>query len=295
MSAFSDFVNAASDLTSYKKLAGNYIVSGIETDGIDGFTFSMAKEHEVSLSSSITDYPVEDGNLAQNVITLNPEKVKLTGVVAEVVYGPSLVTQLLDTVSASLLPVASLSPSLAVATQEIKSKLGAQLGEMAQLEAQLSGIKNGIAGAAALFGANSDKELNMTLQEKAYYYLELCWKSRKLLQIETPWRYFEDMAIEDLKFTQSETSNTYSDIEVTFKRIITPQARQTEQTKTRQGRARTGISEIVESAIGGGTKLVEATGSLFSEAAEKIGLPLASMETQIVTINDIMAARGDLE
>ena len=290
-SDFSVILNNISDVFGYSSEVGKYRVSGIESDGIDGFTFSVAKDHEINLSSSITDYPIEDGNVAQNVITLNPEKVKLSGIVGEVIYGKGLVTQLVDSVASSLLPIAVLSPSLCSLTIQIKNQLDSQLGELAYIQQQVKGIIGAVSGYASLLGVSDAVGLSMTIQEKAYYYLEKCWKSRKLLQIETPWRYFEDMVIEDLKFTQSEVSTSYSDVEVTFKRIVSPKTRDNERTTLKEGRAQTGLPNTFRTAGSAGLKVISPIYS--SETTSSVVYELVGTSSSSVT--EIMNQRARTE
>lgn len=296
MSDWSVFLNDISDAFGYNTQVGQYRISGIEADGIDGFTFSRTKEHEINLSSSITDYPVEDGNVSQNVITLNPERIKLTGVVAEVVYGKNLLTQIVDTLSSSLLPVSVLSPSLGAATQKVLNQLGSELGELAKLTEQAKNIVKSAAGFAAAMGVDVPAGLLMTIQEKAYYYLEACWKSRKLLKIETPWRYFEDMVIEELRFVQTETSTSYSDVEVTLKRVIAPQTRQSERTTLKQGRANTGLENTKKQAASTGKRLIEQSKNIKEEIVDATKKVIKdSSDGSSFSILDVMTARAKVE
>lgn len=290
----SQWLDTISGQMSFDQLAGKYTVSvtGIDADGIDGFKFTQMRDYEVSLSSSITDYPVEDGNVAQNVITLMPERLKLTGVAAEISYGEDFITHTLETLSASLIPVSALLPSISIMTQNIKSQLEAHLGELKLVTNELQKFLPAVQAAAAAFGDTSPAGRTYTIQEKAYYYLELCWKSRKLLNVETPWRYFDNMAIEDVKLTQDATTKYVSNIEVSFKRIIQPQSRQKEQTKVRQGRAQSAIDEVIDIGKKGLSKMAGAAGDIIAEAASVIGVQL---KDSTATVTDIVTNRGGLE
>ena len=290
----SQWLDTISGQMSFDQLAGKYTVSvtGIDADGIDGFKFTQMRDYEVSLSSSITDYPVEDGNVAQNVITLMPERLKLTGVAAEISYGEDFITHTLETLSASLIPVSALLPSISIMTQNIKSQLEAHLGELKLVTNELQKFLPAVQAAAAAFGDTSPAGRTYTIQEKAYYYLELCWKSRKLLNVETPWRYFDNMAIEDVKLTQDATTKYVSNIEVSFKRIIQPQSRQKEQTKVRQGRAQSAIDEVIDIGKKGLSKMAGAAGDIIAEAASVIGVQLKDSTT---SVTDIVTNRGGLE
>ena len=227
---------------------------------------------------------------------MNPERIKLTGVVAEVVYGKNLVTQIVDTLSSSLLPVSVLSPTIGAATQKILNQLGSELGELAKLTEQTTNIVKSAAGFAAALGVDVSAGLLMTIQEKAYYYLEACWKSRKLLKIETPWRYFEDMVIEELRFVQTETSTSYSDVEVTLKRVIAPQTRQSERTTLKQGRANTGLENTKKQAASTGKRLIEQSKDIKTEIADSVKKIVKENDTGIsFSISDIMIARANVE
>lgn len=302
MSNWSVLLNSISETFGYDQQIKNITEKSSSTavvEGIDGFVFSRVKEEEVSLSSSITDYPVEDGNVAQNVITLNPERVKLSGVVGEITYGgKGLLMQIADRLAPTLVPIGTLLPSLGDMTQNIYQNLRGVIGELAELESQLDGIVGAAKTAAAALGAvNSDVADEMTLQEKAYVFLEACWKSRRLLTIETPWRYFEDMAIEELRFVQPEISRSYSDIEVTFKRVIAPHTRQTEKVTTRQGRNSIGIIGLIKEAGSAGKTMVQAFGDVSNEIIESVGQSATTINQRINLnlISDIASIRGGLE
>lgn len=297
---FSQWLDTITGQQSFEQLAGKYTVSvtGIDTDGIEGFQFTLTKDYEVNLSSSITDYPVEDGNVAQNVITLMPEKLKLTGMAAEISYGEDYITHLFDTLSASLIPVSALLPSVSIITQEIKGKLENKLGELKLVTDEIKKYVNVANTAAALMGLPQlgGEESPFTQQQKAYYYLELCWKSRKLLQIETPWRVFDNMVIEDLKFTQDETTKYASNIEVSFKRIIRPQQRQKEDTLMKQGRAQSAVKEAINVTGEGLTQLYE-TGKETVNVISNIDVLSENLTNfpQVNIVNEIFDARGNLE
>ena len=301
MSNWSVLLNNISDSFGFEQAVKNINKdsSGAVVDGIDGFVFSRVKEEEVSLSSSITDYPVEDGNVAQNVITLNPERVKLSGVVAEVTYGgKGLLSQLADRLSASLLPIGTLIPSLSSITTRIYNSLNNTIGELAELNHQLDSIVNAASNAAdALEISNPSVADKMTIQEKAYAFLSSCWKSRRLLTIETPWRYFDDMAIEELRFVQSENSRVYSDIEVTFKRIIAPHTRQNEKVTTRQGRNDIGEGGLFSKAVDIGKTVVGDVGTIASEMFDAVGQVITGDDTsvELSIVQDISVLRGGLE
>ena len=245
------FLNNLPDL-SYERIAKNTATVSSPVNGIEGVTFTLTRNHEVSLSSSITDYPVEDGNYTENVVSVFPEQVKITGMVAEIAYTQDPVRQVLDTLSSSLVPVGAFAPSFSNLTQRVIDQVEKIYGEATKLyeniqkAATLAAYGMSLLGfnetAASLLGISGVNFNSYTQQEKTYLYLELCWKSRRLMTLETPWRYFDNMVIESMKVVQDGDSKYNSEFEVSFKRIVAPNSRQTESTKLRAGRSAAGSS-----------------------------------------------------
>lgn len=243
------FLNNLPDL-SYERIAKNSATVNSTVAGIEGVTFTLTRNHEVSLSSSITDYPVEDGNYTENVVSVFPEQVKITGMVAEIAYTQDPVKQMLDTLSSALVPVGAFFPSVGNLTQRVIDQVESLYGEATQLwqniqtAASLAAYGMSLLGlneaATGLLGLAANEVNSYTQQEKVYLYLELCWKSRRLMTIETPWRYFDNMVIESLKVVQDGDSKYNSEFEVSFKRIVPPNTRQSEQTQLKAGRAAAG-------------------------------------------------------
>ena len=56
-------------------------------------------------------------------------------------------------------------------------------------------------------------------QQKAFIYFEALRNSRALFTIQTPFRYYTDMAIESIRATQSGFSRDQSDFEISFKKM----------------------------------------------------------------------------
>lgn len=306
MAEWSSFLNSISSST-FDNVLRKFRVGGIGLDGIDGFTFTVAKEHEVTLSSSITDYPIEDGTFAQNVIAINPERVRLSGLVGEVVYGKEMFMNVINTLVPSLVPISTLSPEICSATAQILNTLTPYLGEIALVSNQLKTIANRAGTIAQALGLTTDIPVNdnftmndisraasMTIQEKAYYYLEACWKSRKLLTIETPWKYFDNMVIEELKFTQSEQSTTVSDVEVVFKRVISPKVREGEIDALRLGRNQEGTDNAMTKTSTAGIKQASNNTTNMPTNTSSVMVD-EDGELYVVAYVDALGIRGDVD
>lgn len=203
MSLLSDAINASQ---SYVEVAG--------VVGIAGFYFDIADESQVNLTSEITDHYVEDGSAVQDHIALRPEKVTLRGYVGEVSYNKTGQQNKLENFTQKLTTVSSYLPVVSRFAQNAYSAL--QTGE-------------GLFGTAVdigedLFQAYRDINIPNGKQQEAFIYFEALRNSRALFTIQTPFRYYTDMAIETIKAVQTGQSIDETNFEVTFKKIRKVQA-----------------------------------------------------------------------
>lgn len=205
MGFFSDAVNASQSF-----------VGGLGTLGINGFVFDIAEECEVSLESEITDHYVEDGTAVQDHIALAPERVTLRGYVGEIVYNTGDDKGFVREAAEKLTTVASYLPVVSNYANKIYNDIAKINLDGDSVVTSIEKLFN-VGG--DVYKAYRDINIPQDKQGEAFIYFEALRNSRKLLTVQTPYRYYTDMAIETVKIIQDAQSRDGSDIEVTLKKI----------------------------------------------------------------------------
>ena len=197
--------------------ASSTLVSVAGTIGIAGFVFDIADDDSVELDADITDHYVENGTAIQDHIALRPERVTVRGLVGEYRYIAESNQTKLQKATKKLTTLASYLPPLSDAATAIYKGLQ---GENENASLSLFGSLNNVANTAMdLFKAYRNINLPQTEQQKAFIYFEALRNSRALFTIQTPFRYYTDMAVESIRATQSGFTRDQSEFEVSFKKM----------------------------------------------------------------------------
>lgn len=179
--------------------------------GIAGFLFNIVGDESVDLTSDITDHYIEDNTAVQDNIALRPEVITVRGIVAELAQAAPAEKKLTPA-SDPLTPNPEMVPELtpgAVQTQAIKVRTSRDQAAAVADGQSLFGVFD------RTFGRNS----NQTKQTEAFLYFYALWQARELFSVETPWGFFNTMAILSLRSEQPEDTKSKSDFTVTFKKI----------------------------------------------------------------------------
>lgn len=178
--------------------------------GVAGYLFDIVGDESVELSSDITDHFVENNTAIQDHIALKPEQVQVRGIVAELVSARA--TEDTQSTVSDPLPInPDFVPALAP---------GAEAQRVAQEEIAVQDASAVISG-QSLFGyySNRTPSPNITRQAKAFNYFRQLWLGRQLFSVETPWGYWNNMAISSIRVEQREDTRFRSDFTITFKKI----------------------------------------------------------------------------
>jgi hypothetical protein len=190
--------------------------------GINNFLFSIPKGEELTLSATITDHYVETNYAAQDHIAIDPIRIRLTGEIGELVYSQSEIESYINEVLDRLGPLGVLSPAGAATTKEYLSQYNRLKGALSSAVNRYNQTK------ASIFGGEY-----LNKQQLAYGELMKFFSARstvqtidtngktesQLLTVETPWVTLDNMAIENVVFSQDETTKDFTTIEVTLKQI----------------------------------------------------------------------------
>ena len=182
---------------------------------IDAFAFDYKADDIVDLTAVITDNWLEDNSAAQDHIGLQPAIVTLSGFISELSMSGS--------------EFASLSQIL-VGVENSLSQVDAYLGKYTpgvtdKLLTAITQVQNVVIQAEQAL-ARGKQILNIltgydhtTKQQKAYAQLSALWEARVIFTVYTPFRVFDNMAIQNIRAVQGKTSRTVSDFVVTMKQL----------------------------------------------------------------------------
>jgi hypothetical protein len=176
--------------------------------GIDGFLFDIKLTENVSYSAQITDHFTEENYTIQDHVAFDPVRVTLTGKVAELVYTKDAGLAFLSAAIDRLQPVDALSPELALQGRQYISAVD-------QFGSALRSATKVLNSVYDIFADDPSKNA----QQKAFYVFEQMFLGRSLLSIETPWRTYKNMMIENWSADQGEESIYESTFTLTFKEM----------------------------------------------------------------------------
>lgn len=236
--------NTAQFFESASKLSQAF-VSFTGATGIAGFVFDLRTDEEVSLSNDVTDYYTEANEPVQDNIVNKPVKVTLRGTVGEYVYNPprsknlwEKITDKFQDSTEKLITVASYLPPLGKFSQQT----------FEELKTNKSNISKAFNIGVDAFKAYRNINIPDGKQESAFLFFEALWKSRQTFTIQTPYRYYTDMAIETLKAVQHGDTIDNTDFEITFKQINKVYTNDV-TSNLLQGRLKQQASEVSENGI----------------------------------------------
>lgn len=178
-------------------------------DGINGFVFSIPQTESINLQAQITDHWTETNVAIQDHIALEPIKITLTGMVSEVVWTKDKASAAAEQAIQRAMEVPALRPGV---DQNTTQYLAAYQEAQRQYESALKSYKT-------LNDLYQNNQVSNTLQGVAYGTLSRYFLTRTLCTVNTPWKFFTNMAIEALSFSQDETTKDVSTVTVTFKQI----------------------------------------------------------------------------
>lgn len=198
----------------------------ILTDNNIGHWFSTIVEDTLNLQSQITDNYIENNTAIQDHIAISPLIVTLRGYVGEVEFRPPvsfsnfLVTGKYDeyastdkydpVIAEKLSPLAALLPSVDNVTQMAKNSaqyVETSFNRYKRIYEQLNSL-----------GKKGQKQATESVQQYTAQRLKEMWENRTLVEVISPYGFYENMAIQSISFIQGNTT-TQSELSVTLKQI----------------------------------------------------------------------------
>ena len=190
-------------------------------DGQIGHYFDVAVEDTINFQSQITDNYIENNTAIQDHIALSPITISMHGYIGEIVFqspatfwnnitgwlgGQIAKSNIATTVTTKLTTLTALLPPVDNITQAAKDTVQ-------YVEASYDRYKK-------IYDQLTNKNTNprISRQEDAANRLKQLWQNRTLVEVITPYGYYENMAIQSITLTQGNTT-TQSDLSVTLKQI----------------------------------------------------------------------------
>lgn len=239
--------------------ASKVFVSQTGTAGIAGFVFDIANETTVELDSLITDHYVEIGTTVQDHIALAPERVTVSGFQGEYKNIVADEPSKLEKITQKLTTISSYLPALNNAANSVYNAISNNNFTNMSFGDLVSTGFDAVATVGIVGDLYKDfKNINLPQngQEEAFIYFEALRNARQTFTIETPFRYYTDMAVESIKATQDGTTIDMSSFEITFKKIRYVRTTVTNISNSSQGRLNSQLSQTVDKGIAKGKEVV---------------------------------------
>lgn len=233
-SAIDDFVNNRN--TQYGKLnakaiaqkmlkesvdAGSAIVNILSATGIAGFKFHVPETEQIRLENEITDQYTDINSPIQDHVAGKPVFITLSGLVGDYFYSNNKIEDMLALITPTITLVKEFIPQLTEASkrQKIQHSL-----ETVQIKNGLKEININVKGQEYQFNAVDLFTLFQQLyklksaQVRAFLFFEALWKSRSLFTVETTWKRYDNMVIQNVTAKRDKNADI-TDFSVTFKQM----------------------------------------------------------------------------
>lgn len=181
----------------------------LDVNGVEGFNFIIPEETNINLNSNITDYVLENNNMVQSGITLQPITINLKGKIGELYLKAPLTQKYSDNIiQSSLNEVSAFAPRLSATAQQYYNKVTNTINKIEQSYNRITGTYEYLQN---LTNNNTNE------QQKAFYILETIWKNKTPFKIITCYREFNNCFLEQVSFTQNSDTSYVSDISMVIK------------------------------------------------------------------------------
>lgn len=188
---------------------GSALITGSNLKrGIEGFLFDIPLTDNVTYSAQITDHYTEDNNTIQDHIALDPVRITLTGKVAELVYTKEKALSFLTAMVDRLGPLGLFTPAQGLQATKAIAVANQAVSAIESLKKTYTSLKD-------VFDGNPSQNN----QQKAFTIFEHYFTGRALLSIETPWKTYTQMAIENWSADQDADSIMETTFTLTFKQM----------------------------------------------------------------------------
>lgn len=222
------------------------IVSIFDSTGIAGFQFNVPKMEQVKLSNDITDYYSDSNTVINDHIARRPVIVTVGGLQGDYFYSVHKLKDMISNIGTTMKLIKEFTPKFAPIdgqlrehwntyqeslqtngviasaidpnvtlpnTTTLKEKLGFVGQELRAIGSQFSSYNT-----IDLFNLFQSLYKFKSAQTRAYLFFETLRKANKPFTVETRWKRFDNMYIQDVIVT-GEDSADITEFQVTFKQM----------------------------------------------------------------------------
>lgn len=224
-----DMANLAKSFLKKSLNTGEAVVNILGNTGLAGFKFHIPESELVNLESDITDYYTDSNSVLQDHIARKPIRVTSSGLIGEYFYSIHEIEDMLAKVTPTMSLVKQFLPKFTSGEMQIIQKR-----EVQKISGSVSAIdENGTTVLKGNFSTTSTaltfNGLNLfklyqemyklkSAQTRAYFFLEALWKSEAPFSIETRWKRFDNMVVQNIKVLGEKTADNTEFI-ATFKQL----------------------------------------------------------------------------
>lgn len=217
------------------------IVSVFDNTGIAGFRFNVPKMEQVRLSNDITDYYSDSNTVFNDHVAHKPITVTVSGLQGDYFYSIHKIKDMLSEVNTVMKLVTQFKPQLGSEQAQLRNKwenyqqqlnMGKGIGanqniDLTKTFAQNTTLKNKAKllfnqfqtyDGIDLFNLFQSLYKFKSAQTRAYLFFETMRLADKPFTVETRWKRFDNMYIQDVTVTGEDTADI-SDFQVVFKQM----------------------------------------------------------------------------
>lgn len=176
--------------------------------GISGFLFDIPETENVQHSAQITDHFTEDNYAIQDHVAFDPIRITLVGRVGNLVYTKLAALEFAQQVLDRLQPFGLISPSKDLAARRAISEAN-----------RLASAVNATINAGKNLYSVLSGEPALNPQQSAFKVFEQYFFGRSILTVETPWKTYDNMIIENWSADQDASTIHESSFTLTFKQL----------------------------------------------------------------------------
>jgi len=196
-------------------IIANVVVPAINL-GIAGFKIPILQNETIALSSNITDLYLENNSSIVQHISNKPMQITLVGYVGETIFRiGNTNTGIVQSGTEKLTVAGSLLPSLSNAEQAVRDTIQAATAGGGTYEV----LTNTLTATENLYALYQNALNATTEQGRVFQFFKALWSSKALISVDTRFGFYQNMAIENLRFSGLEKTADASQIEVTLKQI----------------------------------------------------------------------------
>lgn len=217
------------------------IVSVFDSTGIAGFRFNVPKMEQVKLSNDITDYYSDNNTVFNDHVAHKPVTVTVSGLHGDYFYSVHKIRDMISEIGTTMKLVAAYKPQLGSVQKQLRTRwenyqkqnyaLALQKNKnydwknpstysKLTLKDKAKNLYNEFKTYDGIDLFNLFQELYKfkSAQTRAYLFFETMRMADKPFTVETRWKRFDSMYIQDVVITGEDTADI-SDFQVTFKQM----------------------------------------------------------------------------